>query len=142
VTATAAEILAVAVGYAAGAVFWTPLAVPAFACMLGMALALLGIFLPQPTTPRLGIQLSGIGLCVYCLCTDHSKVLLVADTVSLLVAIVWLAPVIMGGLVLARHGAWLAGAGCALTLFSGVAVLGYNVSHWTSVRSFFFGWDF
>jgi hypothetical protein len=134
-------LLAVAAGYAAEKLLLGHygLSVIAFACRSGMALAVLSVFQRQPRKTQSMNHLSAFGLCVYAVLTDEAEVLMAGDTLSLLVAIAWLSPVIVGGLLLPRRGAWLAGLGCWLVLFSGVAALTYSVSHSNSGKSFFHG---
>ncbi len=59
---------------------------------------------------------------------------------GVLVSVAWLAPLIVGGVLLPSRGCWLAGLGCWLVLFSGTMALGYNVSHVHSGMGFLICW--
>jgi hypothetical protein len=54
--------------------------------------------------------------------------LFVSKASTLFVALAWLFPVIVGGVLLPRRGYWLVGLGCWLVLFSGTIALGFNFS--------------
>ncbi len=138
-----AMALAVTAGYAAGMLRPHDCAslVP-LSCVAGMVLAGVGVLLPLSGTGRLTAARVAVGLCLYLFLTDGTSIICVGDAPSLLVAIAWLSPVAVGGVVLPRRGAWLAGAGCWLVLFAASFALTYNVSHWTSGMSFFWRWVF
>jgi hypothetical protein len=67
---------------------------------------------------------------------------MVGDTQGLLVAILFLFPVVFGGVLLPRWGSWLGGAGFWLVLFSATTCLAYNSTHPYSGQSFFWSWVF
>jgi hypothetical protein len=142
-TAAAAlvQVSMLAGGYAAGL---SPRAASlrAVAILSGMALAVVSAFLPQPAATRSVNRLSMFGLCVYVFFLDSAGVLLVGYTPSILAAVTFLSPVIVGGVLLPRRGSWLGGLGCGLVLFSATECLTYNVAHDDSGLSFFWGWVF
>ena len=64
----------------------------------------------------------------------------VGDAREVLVAVAWLMPLIIGGVLLPNRGCWRTGLGCWSVLFSGTVSLGYNVSHLHSGRGFLIRW--
>jgi hypothetical protein len=139
-----AMALAVTAGYAAGTLLTSDLAPLVFlSCLAGMALAVGGVFVPQSGRCRLTAALAALGLCLYLFVSDRVGIIAFAgDAPSVLVPIAWLSPVVLGGAVLPRRGAWLAGAGCWLALFAGSFALAYNVTQLHRGVGFFFRWVF
>ena len=56
------------------------------------------------------------------------------------VAVVWLSPLICGGVLLPKRELWLAGLGCWFVLFSGMVALSFNLSHGTGGMGFLSRW--
>jgi hypothetical protein len=64
----------------------------------------------------------------------------VGGTHGVVVAVAWLSPLVVGGVILPSRGYWFAGLGCWAVLFAGTAALSYSASHFTSGVGLFFAW--
>lgn len=86
-------------------------------------------------------RLTGACLLVYVVIGGAVEPLaFVGDVAEVLVAVVWLSPLIVGGMLLPIRGCWRVGLGCWSILFSGMAALSSNVSHVDSGRGFLIRW--
>jgi len=80
--------------------------------------------------PIAGERLAAVGLIVYLvIAIAFDSILYVGDVQELIVAIIWLFPLVVGGVVLPRWGAWLVAEGYWAVLFGGVTAVAFNVSH-------------
>ena len=108
------------------------------ACLASVILAVAACCC-RPPTP--GERIVAVGIVAYLVVAVVSEALLfVQDTRGVLVSIAWLLPLVVGGVILPRRGAWLSAAGCWAILFGGVIALSYNVSHVESGVGFLMRW--
>jgi hypothetical protein len=138
-----AELLMVAVGYRIGICRdGDAHSLAAKASPLGLACAVASLFYGQSPAERMTNRLSALGLWLYVISTEALQFPAHwVDARALPYAIAWLAPLAVGGVVLPRRGAWLAGVGFWLLLFGGVYALAYNFTHCESgMTGFLGGW--
>lgn len=108
--------------------------VTGLACDGGGALAVVAVVRrPRSTDPPWVERLAGAALLAYILlATVTEQFAWVGDTRAAAVGVVWLAPLVLGGAVLPRRGAWWAAGGCCAVLFAGTAALTYSANHVSS----------
>ncbi len=64
----------------------------------------------------------------------------VTNTLEVYGSVVWLLPVLVGGVFLPRWGCWLTAMGCWSLLLSSSVIPGFNASHWDYGMGFFVHW--
>jgi hypothetical protein len=102
--------------------------------LAGGVLGLLGLFWGGTSRGQVWLnRIGGASLLAYIAVVGVIEPLMfIGDSVDVAIAVVWLLPVVFGGVILPVRGCWLTGFGCWAVLFSAAVALGYNVSHWGS----------
>jgi hypothetical protein len=109
-----------------------------------MGLGLLGLAASIPARPSEGLswrRIALVGLIVYVLVLVRSEpFFFVYNALTVLWSVMWLSPLVVGGVLLPSLGRWLDGVGCWVVLFAALEVLGYNVNHIHTGVGFFGSW--
>lgn len=133
-------LVVIAAGYGAGSLLDLSgcAGLVQLACLTGAILAVAGWCRRPPLAEE---RFAAVGLIAYLIAAvAFEAILFVEDARGVFVSIAWLLPLVVGGVILPRRGAWIAGAGCWAMLFGGVTALAYNVSHIGSGVGFLMRW--
>lgn len=126
--AAAAALVAVGAGYAVGQSLSTTgcSSAAGSASLVAVVLGLVSLF----RGPSAAGRLAGIGLVGYVVAATVTEQFAWAGGIgAVLTGVLWLVPPVVGGVVLPRRGAWLAGVGCWAVLFAGTAALTHSTTH-------------
>jgi hypothetical protein len=131
-------------GYVIGSTTWATNCskIVSLACLVGVILALIALF--HPSRAENGFMLERIAACglvaYVVLATVTEQFAWVWRGRDVLLAVVWLLPLIVGGVGLPRRGCWLVGVGFWAVLFGSVAALTYSATHDASGVGLFGAW--
>jgi hypothetical protein len=108
-----------------------------------MSLAIAGVFRLPAKAPWWAVVGGAVGLILHVVLSESLEIILWAgDGPSMLVAIAWLSPIVVGGVWLPRQGAWLTATGYWLVVFAAAVALGYNTTNWSSGQGYLSRWVF
>jgi hypothetical protein len=112
------------------------------ACLVGVILALVALFLPSQTENGATVErIAAGGLLVYvALAAVSEQFAWVGTDRDILFCIAWLFPLAVGGAVLPLRGYWLVGVAFWAVLFASISALTYSACHDTSGVGLFLVW--
>lgn len=134
-------IVTVVAGYIGGRclAFTACTFVVASAALTGVILGVIAQFPSSKLeTARWVERVAGGGLIMYVVvATGTDQFAWVRSGRAAIIGVVWLVPLVAGGMYLPRAGYWITSAGCWTVLFGGVAALSYSTSHLRSGMGLF-----
>jgi hypothetical protein len=121
-------LVIVAIGYCAGL---AGSEISGVATLGGAVLALICLFgWAEPKRSKAVERFGAVGLLTYLvLAVACDAILFTRSEIGLLIAVAWLTPLIIGGLVFPRRSLWLLSVAYWLVLLSGVVALAYTLTH-------------